>query len=80
MRETRIGEQLARRQIVVVVNQYAARKYAQRSVHDAHVAVEHEVMDVGTVQQRTHRRHQDRIIGPHKFTQGRRLPRLERPL
>jgi len=74
-----IGEQLARGQIVIVVDQYAARKYAQRAVHDAHVTVEHEMMDIGAVQQRAHCRHQHRIVGPHQFTQNHRLPPLEQP-
>jgi hypothetical protein len=53
MGQTRFCEQAARGQIVVLMNQNAPGKHAQRSVHNAHVIVEHEVMDIGAVQQRT---------------------------
>ncbi len=65
--------------VVVLVDEDAPGENAQRSVHDAHVTVKHEVMDIRAVQQRAHRRHQHRIIGPHQFTQNHRLLRLEQP-
>jgi octaprenyl-diphosphate synthase len=70
MGQTRIGEQAARGQIVILVDQNAPGKHAERAVHDAHVIVEHEMVDIGAVQQRAHSGHQHHIIGPHEFTQG----------
>jgi len=69
MGETRIGQKPAGLAVILIVNQDAARQDAKRSFDDAHILVEHQMMDIGAVQQRANRRNQDDIVGPYQFAQ-----------
>src|SRR5690242_5973388 len=81
MRQAGIGEQLARRAVVVFVNENPPRQNAEGSLDDAHVLIEHEMMDIGAVEQRADRRDQHHIVGSNQFPQIERSPfELTRPL
>src|SRR5712691_1949294 len=53
------------------VDENPPRQDAERALDDAHVLVQHQVMDVGAVEQRTDRRHQHHVVGPNQFPQYR---------
>src|SRR5207247_6752671 len=65
--EARIDQTLARLAVVILVDQDAARQHAQRPLDDAHVLVQHQMMDIGAVEQRTDRGNQHDIVGPNQF-------------
>src|SRR6185437_6680053 len=65
--QTGIGEKLPRLAVVVFVNQNSAGQNAERSLDHAHVLVEHEMMDIGAIQQRADRRDQYHIVGSNQF-------------
>jgi len=69
MGETRIGEQLARLPVIVVMDQNAARQHAQRALDDAHVLVQHQMMDIGAIEQRADGGNQHDVVGPNQFPQ-----------
>ena len=71
MGQTSIGEDLPRRAVVLVMNQNPPRQDAKRTFDDAHVLVQHQVMDIGAVEQRADRRHQYHIVGSNQFPQNR---------
>ena len=56
-------------QIVVLMHQNPPRQDAERAFDDAHVLVQHEVMDIGAVEQRADRRNQHDIVGSNQFPQ-----------
>ena len=64
-----IGQKLARLAVVVLMDQDAARQHAERSLDDAHVLVQHQMMDIGAVEQRADRGNQHDIVGPNQFPQ-----------
>src|ERR1700722_3527581 len=75
-----VAENPAGLAIVVLMDQDPARQHPERALDDAHVLVQHQMMDVGAVQQRPHRRNQHDIVGPNQFPQLTFLlygPRLE---
>jgi hypothetical protein len=49
------------------MNQDTARQDAERSLDDAHVLVQHQMMDIGTVEQRADGGNQHDIVGPDQF-------------
>ena len=63
------AEDLSRLAVVVLMNQDPARQHAERAFDDAHVLVQHQMMDVGAVEQRADRRNQHDIVGPNQFPQ-----------
>src|ERR1700759_2088630 len=63
------GEELPCRVVVLLVHQNPPRQNAERTLDDAHVLVQHQMMDVGAVEQRADRRHQHDIVVPHQFPQ-----------
>jgi len=67
--KTRIGQKLASLAMILIVNQDTAGQDSKRSFDDAHVLVEHQMMDIGAVQQRANRRNQDDVVGPYQFAQ-----------
>src|SRR5215472_417727 len=69
MGQTGIGEDLPRRADVLVMNQNPPRQNAKRAFDDAHVLVQHQVMDIGAVEQRADRRNQHHIVGSNQFPQ-----------
>ena len=69
MRKAGLGEQSARLQIVVLMHQYPPRQDTERSLDDAHVLIEHEMMDVGAIEQSLDRRNQHDIVGAYQFPQ-----------
>ncbi len=62
-----IGQQAGAPAVVVLMNQDAARQDAQRSLDHAHVLVQHQMMDIGAVEQRADRGNQHHIVGPDQF-------------
>ena len=50
--ETGVGQNLARLAIVVLMDQDPPRQHAERAFDDAHVLVQHQMMDIGAVEQR----------------------------
>ena len=52
---------------VLVRNQHAPRQHADRAFQHAHVLVEHDVRDLGRIEQRLDRRNQHRVIGANEF-------------
>src|SRR5262249_34514245 len=69
MRQPGFGEDLPGRAVVLLMHQDAPRQDAERTLDDAHVLVQDQMMNVGAVEQRTDRRHQNDIVGPHQFPQ-----------
>jgi hypothetical protein len=62
-----IAENLACLAIIVVMDQNAARQDAQRTFDDAHVLIQHEMVDIRAVKQRANSRNQHNIVGPNQF-------------
>jgi len=71
MGEPGIGQELARGAIVLVVDQDAPLQEAQRALDDAHVLVQHHMMDFGAVEQRSDSGNQNEIVGSYQFPQIR---------
>ena len=69
--ETRIGKNLARLLVIILMDQNSARQDAERAFDDAHVLIQHQMMDIRPVEQRADRRNQHYIIGPNQFAQLR---------
>src|SRR5262249_31353742 len=69
MRQSGLAEELPRRLVVFLVHENPPRQDAERALDDAHVLVQHQMMDVGAIEQRADRRHQHHIVGPHQFPQ-----------
>src|SRR5947209_19094334 len=53
------------------MDQDPARKHAERTFDDAHVLIEHQMMDMGAVEQCADRRNQHYIVSSNQFTQVR---------
>jgi octaprenyl-diphosphate synthase len=64
-----VGEELARGVIVIIVDQDTPLQEAERAFDDAHVLVQHHVMDIGAVEQRANSGNQNEIVGPNQFPQ-----------
>jgi hypothetical protein len=69
-----VGENLTRRAVVVVMNQNAAGNHPDRAFENAHVLIQHQMTDIGAVQQSPDRGNQHHIVGPNQFTHLRFLP------
>src|SRR3979411_2544102 len=69
MGEPGVGEKLARRAVILVMDQNPARQHAERALDDAHVLVQHQMMDVGAIEPGADSRQQHNIVGPHQFPQ-----------
>ena len=69
MAEAGVGEELARAASIVLLHQDAARQNADRAFQHAHVAVEHDVGDVGAVEQRLDGGDQHGVVGADDFAQ-----------
>jgi len=67
--KTGVGQKLARLAVIFLMDQDPARQDAERALDNAHILVEHEMMDLGAVEQRADRRNQHDIIGPNQFPQ-----------
>jgi hypothetical protein len=63
--EPGVCQQLARRFDLVVGHQHAPRQDPERAFENAHVLVEHEMADAGTVEKGLDRGYEHRIVGPH---------------
>src|SRR4029079_8432259 len=57
-------------QLMILRNQDAAWQDTERPFQNAHILVEHQRLNSGAVQQRHHRRDQDRIVCTDKFAHG----------
>src|ERR1700677_1337981 len=66
-----IAKKLTRRAIVVVLEQNTARQDAKRAFNDAHVLIQHQMMDIGAVEQGADSRNQHHIVGSKQFPQLR---------
>lgn len=55
MAEAGLGEKLAGLDGVILMDQDPPRQNAERALDDAHVLVKHQMMDIGTVEQRADR-------------------------
>ena len=62
-----IGEKLTRAAIIVLMHQNPSRNDPQRSFDNAHVLIEHQMVNVGAIEQRPDRRDQNRIVGSYQF-------------
>jgi hypothetical protein len=67
--KTRIGQKLARLPIVILMDQDAAGQHAKRAFNDAHILVQHQMMDIGAIEQRADGGNQNDIIGANQFAQ-----------
>ena len=56
------AEKLARLPIVVLMDQDPARQDAKRALDNAHILVQHQMMDMGAIEQCAHRRNQNDIL------------------
>src|SRR5260370_322414 len=65
--EAGVLEQCARLIDAALVDQDAARQDADRTFEHAHVLIEHDVGNVGRIEQGAHGRDQHRIIGAHEL-------------
>ena len=66
-----VAQNPARLAVVVVMDQNPTRQDPERALDDAHVLIEHQMMDIGAVEQRADRRNQHDIVGSNQFTQVR---------
>jgi octaprenyl-diphosphate synthase len=64
-----VGEELARGVIVIVIDQDTPLQEPERSLDNAHVLVQHHVMNIGAVEQRADSGNQNEIVGPNQFPQ-----------
>jgi len=64
-----VGQELARRAIVLVIDQDAPLQEPERALDNTHVLVQHHMMDVGAVEQRSDSGNQNEIVGPNQFPQ-----------
>src|ERR1700752_3000712 len=64
-----VGQEPARSIIVVVIDQDAPLQQAKRALDDAHVLVQHHMVDPGAVEQRANRGNQNEVVGPYQFPQ-----------
>src|SRR5947199_9375016 len=69
MGEPGVSENLPSLAAVLLMDQNPARQHAERALDDAHVLVQHQMMDVGAVEQGADRRHQHDIVGSQQFPQ-----------
>jgi hypothetical protein len=69
--QTRIDQNLARLTIIVLMDQNAAWQDPERTFDNAHILVQHQMMDIGAIEQRSDRRNQHDIVGPNQFPQFR---------
>src|SRR5262249_34888428 len=65
--ETCFFEKPPRRIELLLIDQNAARKNADRTFQHAHIAINHEMLAPRAVEQRFDRRDQPRIVGPAKL-------------
>jgi hypothetical protein len=68
-----IGEELSRSTVVLLMDQDSPRQNAQRAFDHAHVLIEHEVVNIGAIEQRANSRNQHDIVGPNQFPQDSKL-------
>src|SRR5579862_2488509 len=68
--EARFLQETARRGRVLLGDQDPARQNSDRALEHAHVLVEDQMRDGGTIQQGRDRGDQDRIIGAYELAQG----------
>ena len=69
MGESGVRQQSARRAIVLVIDQDAPLQEAERALDNAHVLVQHHMMDIGAVEQRSDSGNQNEIVGSYQFLQ-----------
>ncbi len=69
MRQPGIPEKLARLAIVVLMDQNPARKDPEGTFDDAHILIQHQMMDIRAVEQRADGRNQHHIVGSNQFPQ-----------
>jgi hypothetical protein len=62
-----VTEDLARLAVIVLVDQDPARQDTKRSLDDAHILIEHQMVDVGAVEQRSYRRNKHDVVGSNQF-------------
>jgi hypothetical protein len=67
--ETRVGQKLASLPIVILMDQDTAGQHAKRAFDDAHILVEHQMMDIRPIEQRADGGNQNDIIGANQFPQ-----------
>ena len=67
--ETGIGQKLPGFAIVVLMDHDPARQHAERALDDAHVLVQHQMMDVSAIKQRADGGNQHDIVGSNQFPQ-----------
>jgi hypothetical protein len=69
--ETRVYEDLPRLAVIILMDQNPTRQYAERALDNAHVLIQHEVMDIRAIEQRADRGNQHYVVGPNQFAQFR---------
>ena len=71
MGQTGIGKNLARLPVIILMNQNPARQDAEGAFDNAHVLIQHEMMDIRAIEQRPHCRNQHYVVGTNQFPQLR---------
>jgi octaprenyl-diphosphate synthase len=71
VRQPGIAENLTGLAVVVVMNQNPSWQDPEGAFDNAHVLVEHQVVNIGAIEQRADGRNQHDIIGPNQFPQWR---------
>src|SRR5215471_7179218 len=69
VRESRIGQNPTGRAIILLMDEDPPRQDAERAFDDAHVLVQHQMMDIGGIKQRADCRNQHHVVGPNQFPQ-----------
>ena len=70
MSKASVAEQPTGSSHMIVRDENPARQDADRAFQNAHVLVEYQRANAGTLQQRYHRRDQDRVVCTDKFAHG----------
>src|ERR1700687_5632223 len=67
--EACISKNLARLAVIVLMDQDPARQDSEGTFDNAHVLIQHQMMDIGAIEQRANRRNQHHVVGPNQFPQ-----------
>jgi hypothetical protein len=62
-----VGEERPRLQQAVLRYEHAAWQNANRALHNAHMLIEHKVMDAGFPEKRLDKGQEDRVVAAEKF-------------
>jgi len=69
MRQAGIGEKPARLEVIVLMHEDSSRQDTERSLDHAHVLIQHQMVDIGAIEQRADGRNQHDVVGANQFPQ-----------